>query len=195
MQETQTQPDEQNTQPTPVENAQLAEMLGGLQGQVMFMRQQLGYVTEVLGAQSSATTQTYQSIQAELKKFQTGAPQRAMAGVFNKFIRDLLSVMNSFDDLCGVDPAALPDDGARSWHQSMQVLRQKYESVLADWGCTPLEIRVMEDHFDPDVHESVPAPPDVALPDGLAEDVIVGVARRGWRFHDTILQYPQVMVR
>ena len=194
MSEPKNQAGQANTAEKIPEAGNLENLINDLQGQMTFLRQQILYTTDRMGSQVQSQIESNQALQLELKKFQTGAPQRAMASVFTKFIRDLLSVMNSLDELCAISIDTLSDDVSISWLKSIYALREKYEAILFDWGCVPIEIKIFEDLFDPEIHEAVNSQIN-NVPENVPEDSIIGITRRGWRFHGSIIQYPQVVVK
>ena len=180
-----------------------AEALKTLQdgvSQNAFLRQQVGQlfdaVRQLYGAVSAQCVQlrdTDNAVLGELQKLQTGTAQRAMAGVYAKLFRDLLKHMNQLDDLVvlggkdatgGIDP---------SWLLAVRVARDHFETILRDWGCTPVDVRVGEDEFNPEVHEAVPSAesPHAGSP---GRNVVVELRRRGWALSGNILQHPLVLV-
>ena len=179
-------------------SAQLAQAVQDGNNQTVFMRQQVGQlfnaVNQLYGAVSAQCTQLRDSDNAllqELQKLQTGGPQRAMAGIYAKLFRDLIKPMNELDSLVAVaekDEQTSSDD---SWLLSLRIVRDLFEEVLRDWGCSPIEIRIGQDEFNPEIHEAIAA-------DNAAErssnNKITAVQRRGWMFGDTLLQFPQVRV-
>ena len=180
--------------------AQFAQALTDLTGQNAFQRQQLGQVYTAVGqlyqAVSTQCQQLLQSdatLQQELQKFQTGGPQRAMAGVFTKLFRDLIKHINELDELIARGEAQAQDAAAQAWFDALRILRDRFETTLKDWGCAPISIQVGAQEFDPEQHEAVAAEPS-DVPDGAPEHVIVKVRRRGWTMNEQILQHPQVVV-
>lgn len=163
-------------------------------GQAAFLRQQVGQlhtaVTQLYGAVQAQCVQLRDSDQAllqELQRFQTGGPQRAMAGVYVKLFRDLLRHMNQLDDMVALasGPGALDP----AWSNALRVERDHLEKILKDWGCQPMNIRIGEDEFDPERHEA--APEEVGV--DSASHRIAAVRRRGWLLADTVLQHPLVV--
>ncbi len=72
-------------------------------------------------------------------------------------------------------------------------MQQGLEAVLADWGCAATPVDVGKEHFDPEHHEAVePQPGEV--PDGVKDEIIVKVRRRGWKLNGQVLRHPQVVV-
>lgn len=170
--------------------------LGMRQG---FMVQQLGQILAAVNQQQEDARVADQAFRQDITRLQRNASQRAMAAIFHKFFRDLLGIMNQLDDLIETGAAAEPDSDAASWNKSLRLLRGNAETILADWGCTPIEVDPHITEFDPDLHEAVPmgmASENSQLLAGepKPENTIIMVKRRGWRLHDHILQYPQVIV-
>jgi molecular chaperone GrpE (heat shock protein) len=178
--------------------AQLAQAVQDGNSQTMFLRQQVGQlhgaVSQLYDAVSAQCVQLQKSDAAlvqELQRLQTGGPQRAMAGVYAKLFRDLITLINELDSLVGVAEQGMKASGDDSWLMALRIVRDRFEKVLRDWGCTPIEVRVGEDEFNPEIHEAV-AP--AATTPSRNSNKIVGVHRRGWEFGGTLLQYPQVHV-
>lgn len=180
-----------------------AKLLQGFQdayGQNAFLRQQtsqlIDSVRQLYGAVSAQCVQlrdSDQAIQDELKRFQTGGPQRAMAGVFHKLVRDLLKHMNQLDDLTRLTETGDHSDSERPWMEAIRVARGNLESILGEWGCIPLPISVGRDAFDPEIHEAV-ASAASSLPPSSDGNRVAEVVRRGWLLSGTLVQHPQVIV-
>jgi molecular chaperone GrpE (heat shock protein) len=100
--------------------------------------------------------------------------------------------MNELDDLTAVAEAAKDAVPDNSWRNALRVMRDQFEKVLRDWGCVPVEIKVGQQEFDPEIHEAV-AQAD-SMQQSHNSNRITAVRRRGWTFGDTLLQYPQVIV-
>ena len=180
--------------------ARLEQVLQDVSGQSAMLRQQSGQMYEAVrqlyGAVSAQCVQLRDSDLAlldELQKFQTGGPQRAMAGVFYKLFRDLLKHMNQLDELVRQGDRGAQGEAERPWMAATRVARDGLESILRDWGCVPLAIKEGEDEFDPEVHEAVPdgGRAGVSSSDG---NRVVSVVRRGWQLSGVLLQHPQVIV-
>lgn len=179
-------------------SAQIAQAVQDGNSQTMFLRQQVsqlhGAVSQLYDAVSAQCVQLQKSDSAvlqELQKLQTGGPQRAMAGVYAKLFRDFVTGMNELDALVELADKNAKASGDDSWLMALRIVRDRFEKVLRDWGCTPVEIRIGQDEFNPEIHEAVAS---TAANAGRGSDKIVGVQRRGWSFGDTLLQYPQVHV-
>jgi molecular chaperone GrpE (heat shock protein) len=178
--------------------AQIVKAVQDGNSQTMFMRQQVGQlftaVSQLYDAVKAQCVQLRDSDAAvvhELQKFQTGGPQRVMAGVYAKLFRDLLKPMNELDDLVAVAANAKGAASGESWLHALQVTRDQFEKVLREWGCVPVEINIGQQEFDPEVHEAVvrtdPTPPSHS-------NCITAVRRRGWIFGTMLLQHPLVVV-
>lgn len=185
-------------QSDPEWQTQIAQAVQDGNSQTMFLRQQVsqlhGAVSQLYEAVSAQCVQLQKSDDAvlqEMQKLQTGGPQRAMAGVYAKLFRDFVTGMNELDALVELAEKNAKASGDDSWLMALRIVRDRFEKVLRDWGCAPVEIRVGQDEFDPEIHEAVAS---TAANAGRGSDKIVGVQRRGWRFGDTLLQYPQVHV-
>jgi molecular chaperone GrpE (heat shock protein) len=179
--------------------ARIAQAVQDGNSQTMFLRQQVGQLHEVVNqlygavrAQCLQLGESDAAIIKELQKFQTGGPQRAMAGVYAKLFRDLIKHMNELDHLVGLAEnagTAMPDD---SWVNALRIVRDQFERVLREWGCNPVETKPGQQEFDPEIHEAVASADAVQTSSG--ENRIIAVRRRGWAFGDTLLQHPQVIV-
>jgi len=183
--------------------SEIAQALTDLSSQNEFQRQQLAQlyaaVSQLYQAVSAQCQQLLQSdaalqqeLQKELQKFQTGGPQRAMAGVFAKLFRDLLKHINELDDLIARNETQA-QDVAPAWFDALRILRDSFEAILNDWGCAPVAIQLGVQEFDPEVHEAVAAEAG-DVPAGAPEHIIVKIRRRGWIMNEQILQHPQVVV-
>lgn len=137
-----------------------------------------------LRAQAVQSRASDMAVLQELQKLQSGGAQRAMAGVYNKLFRDLLKHMNELDELV----ATAMQSGDAAWANAIAIARDRFEAILRDWGCTPVDVRVGEEQFDPERHE--PA----AVAGQGAQMRIREVRRRGWRSGGDVLQLPLVVV-
>jgi molecular chaperone GrpE (heat shock protein) len=178
--------------------ARVAQAVQDGNSQTMFLRQQVSQlhnaVSQLYDAVSAQCVQLQKSDTAlvqELQRLQTGGPQRAMAGVYAKLFRDLIAIMNELDALVRVAEKGMKESGDDSWLTALRIVRDRFENVLRDWGCTPIDVRLGEDEFDPEIHEAVASPQGAP---GRSSNKVLGVQRRGWAFGDTLLQYPQVHV-
>jgi len=79
-----------------------------------------------------------------------------------------------------------------AWLESVRVIRGRFETMLRDWGCTPVAVAVGQDEFDPEIHEAVAAEPGTHQK-GVPEHVIIQVRRRGWMLHGQVLTLPLVV--
>ncbi|MEW6401483.1 MAG: nucleotide exchange factor GrpE [Chloroflexota bacterium] len=173
--------------------AQIRQQLSNVEGQNNFLVQQLLQFSSVFSQQSNAFLEGETALRNELKRFQTGGPQHAMSAVYSKLFRDLLKHMEHLDSLAELGAQEQRSPQEQSWVDAIIVMRGSLETILKDWGCTPIPIQVGKDVFDPEIHESVPAGSQ-DIPPGTSANTIVRVQRRGWRLHDVIIQYPQVLV-
>jgi molecular chaperone GrpE (heat shock protein) len=178
----------------------LNQALADLRGQSAFTRQQISQLHEAVRQLYDAVTfqcrqlqESDQALLQELQRFQTGGPQRAMAAVFHKLFRDLLRHVAHLDDLVALGGQGHRHAKERPWIEALGVTRNGFERVLQDWGCTPIDVRVGEEQFDPERHEAVAAEPG-EIPAGTPEQIVVRVRRRGWQLHGSVLQYPLVVV-
>ena len=169
-------------------------------GQGAFLRQQVSQLYEAVrqlydavGAQCRQLLESDQGVRQELQRFQTGGPQRAMAGVFHKLFRDLVRHVAELDELLALADGHPPAEAEMAWLGSVRILRDRFEMLLKDWGCTPIAVAVGQEEFDPEIHEAAPAEPRRSHA-GVRENVIVQVRRRGWTLHGQVLVLPQVVV-
>lgn len=168
--------------------SELAARVADLTGQNASLSHQVGDLYGAVRIQCQQLLQSDQLLQRELQSFQTGGPQRAMAAVFHKLFRDLVRQMTALDDL-----VALLNEEESAWSASLRVARDRFEALLVDWGCKPIEVRVGTEEFDPEVHEAAgPEPGEV--PEDAPENLVVKVRRRGWSLGGQVLQFPLVVV-
>ena len=116
-----------------------------------------------------------------------------MAAVYHKLLRDLVGYIGMLDEIVEGDADDREAEHADAWRDSFRIARDRFETILKDWGCAPIKVNEGVDEFDPELHESV-EPRDGDVPDGLPEQVVAKVRRRGWKVQDYVLQYPQVVV-
>ena len=138
-------------------------------------------------AQSVQSRASDLAVLQELQKLSTGGAQRAMAGVYNKLFRALLEHMNELDDLMASAADAEGNGKDAAWWNAIAIARDRFEAILRDWGCMPVEVRVGEEEFDPERHE-------VAAQTGGCTNTIRAVRRRGGRTATDVLQLPLVVV-
>ena len=143
-------------------------------------------------SQTNQLGQNHQDLKKELQKFQTGGPQRAMTAVYIKLFRDLITHLNHMDDLISSYEKSETINENKAWAESLLVLRRNLESILKEWGVTPIPIQVGKESFNPEFHEAVP-PMAGDIPESAPVNIIFKICRRGWALCDTILQYPQVV--
>ncbi|MGC9356355.1 MAG: nucleotide exchange factor GrpE [Anaerolineae bacterium] len=180
-------------------DAELLARLQSLEGKNDFVLQQIAYILQALNQQSIALQANQDILREELKRFQTGGPQRAMAAIFYRLFRDLLKVMNQLDELAALGSSGEHTDEEKPWLRSLEMLQGQMEFILIEWGCETMDIEVFVTQFDPDTHEAVPAEEEMPAqdPEGepIPEGTIVKVVQRGWTLQGAILQYPRVVVR
>ncbi len=133
-------------------------------------------------------------LRSELQKFQTGGPQRAMSTLYHKIFREFIGHLNHLDELVTAGGNETRSAAEQAWIDSIRLLRDQFESLLGEWGVRPMAIEVGVDQFDPEIHEAVTVIEPEELPEG-PENVVVKIRRRGWKIHDSILQFPQVLAR
>lgn len=170
----------------------IAETLNRLENQNTFMRQQLTLLSGQVQAQTTNLETVSASLERELQRFQTGAGKHAIAVIFHKFVGDLVGLVNQIDDLVNIAKSEKRSTSESAWIESIEVLQSHFQTILEKWGCVPLEIKIGEDEFDPELHEAVDDGKDI--PDSLESNIIVRITRRGWQLGSTIIQYPQVVV-
>jgi len=148
---------------------------------------------DAVSAQCRQLLASDQALQQELQRFQTGGPQRAMAGVFHKLFRDLVQHVSQMDALVTAGEAESHSETEAAWLNSLRLARDGFESILGQWGCSPIPVEVGKEEFNPEIHESVNADPGETV-ESAQENVIVKVRRRGWALHGYVLVPPQVVV-
>src|SRR5262249_15868484 len=133
-----------------------------------------------------------EALREEFRKLQTGGPQRAMAGVYARFFRDLLKVTNQLDELVRLGESGGRQESEKPWIDALRITRDSLEATLGEWGWTPIPVKPGDDEFNPEIHEAVVGD---AGPQGTSvSGRIVRVVRRGWALAGVILQHPQVIV-
>lgn len=176
----------------------LLEHFRNLEGQNNFLLQQVAYILQALGEQRAALQENQEVVRQEFKRFQTGGPQRAMAGIFYKLFRDLIGLMNQLDELVALGKTGDRTDEERAWVRSLEMLHGQLEFILTEWGCEPVDVELFVTPFDPAHHESVPAEGEVPTHDPEGEPIpkgrVVKVVQRGWTLQGAVLQYPRVVV-
>jgi len=161
----------------------LSGKIQSIEEQNNVLLQQITELSITVYGQSDQLNQTNQSMLKEFKKLQSGGPQRAMASLFHKLFKELIEHINHLDDLLEFSEEA----------KSIIVLRSHFETILEEWGLLPIKINEGRDEFDPEIHESIDNM-DVDIPEDAPDNTIIKVQRRGWSFHGTVLQCPQVVV-
>lgn len=176
------------------------QMLQDLTGLTTFMNQQLTQVRgavqqlyDAVGAQCRQLLESDTTLQGELQRFRTAGADQLMAGLLHKLFEDLIRQMNELDDMVALGASTERPDGEMAWVESIRIHRDQFETILMKWGCRPIDIEVGRDEFDPDFQEAAEAQPG-DIPEGMAENIIAKVRRRGWRFQDIPLQHPIVVV-
>ena len=180
--------------------AELSAQVNQLSGQSTQQQQQLTQLYEAVrqlydavSVQCRQLLQSDQNLQQELQRFQTGGPQRAMAAVFHKLFRDLLSHVVELDEMLAMAEGREMGEAEAAWLRAIRILRDRYEAMLKEWGATPIQVAVGSDEFDPEIHEAVTGDAGQHTPT-LPENVITRVRRRGWALHGQMLKPPLVEV-
>lgn len=174
--------------------ANMSQVLANLQSQNLFLSQQIAQLGAALTPQLASLSSGEQALLAELRRFQTGGPQHAMAAVFHKLFRELLVQMNQLDALVALaGQADQTADSDRRWIDAIGVLRGGLEATLSAWGCAAMPVEPGVTVFDPEIHEALPSDP-ADRPPGQPPGRVVSVRRRGWKLHGVIIQFPQVIV-
>jgi molecular chaperone GrpE (heat shock protein) len=156
--------------------------------QIARLEEAVHQLDTMVRAQSVQSRASDLAVLQELQKLSTGGAQRAMAGVYNKLLRALLGHMNELDDLVAAAHHEGNGNGKdAAWWNAIAIARDRFEAILRDWGCTPLDVRIGEEEFDPERHEP-------AAPAGGGTNTIREVRRRGWRSATDVLQLPLVVV-
>lgn len=173
---------------------QLGTQVASVQSQNLFLSQQITQMASTVSQQVDALSSGEEALHAELRRFQTGGPQHAMAAIFYKLFRDLLGHINQLDLLAQLGRQVTErNEAERRWIEAICVLQEGMEATLSAWGCAPIQIVEGISAFDPECHEAIPGGGD-ELPPGMPEGVIVRIQRRGWKLHGAIIQFPQVIV-
>jgi molecular chaperone GrpE (heat shock protein) len=173
--------------------AKLSQQFSNIEGQNAFVRHQIAQSAEITARQCSLLQESQAALQRELKHYQTGGLQRAMASIFYRLFRDLLKHMNQLDELAALGKDDEYGGNELIWITSIKALQAQFESILVDWDCNPVIVEALLDSFDPELHEAVVAEEE-EVPPFVPENTIVKVRQRGWQLHDIMLQYPQVVV-
>jgi molecular chaperone GrpE (heat shock protein) len=153
----------------------------------------VGQLYNAVSYQCNQLLQSDNNLVEELRKFQTGGPQRAMAGVYHKLMRDLVRYLASLDDLAALGEKGTRQPAEKAWIDAIRTARNSLEILVKDWGCEPIAVEPGKTKFDAQIHEAVPAEPG-ELSAGAAPHVVAKVRRRGWKLHESVLMYPQVVV-
>lgn len=164
----------------PTRETEIDPVAARLEGQLTFLRQQMVQLFTVL---ENRIEQHGTELRKELRRLQTGGPQQ--------LFRDLLEHMNQLDELVA---DAEPSEADDPWQQSFRVARDRYQTILGEWGLEPIAITVEKEPFNPEIHESVEDPGEGEIPPQLPPNTVARVCRRGWALHGHILQHPCVVV-
>jgi molecular chaperone GrpE (heat shock protein) len=180
----------------------LAELVGrirSLEAQQGYLAQQVAYLAQAVFDSGAGLRKSEALLQEELRRLQSGGPQRAMAAVVYRLFRDVLQVMNQLDTLVALGASGQRTHEEVPWLEALRVLHRQLSSVLGEWGCAPIAVEPMVTPYDPEYHEAVLAEGEVPECDAAGHPIpagtIVAVAQRGWQVQGTILQYPRVVVR
>ncbi len=184
-------------------NARQEELFNGMRG----LAQQNAVIGQQMGQVYSAVRQLYDAVSVqcnqllasdtallgELERLQTGGPQRAMAGLFHKLMRDLVDQVAHMDEVLEAANGQAADQAAQPWIEAIRIIRDGLEDCLGQWGCHAMPVEAGKELFDPGLHQAAEPLPDEALP-ACPPGVIAKVRRRGWKLNDYVLVYPQVLV-
>ena len=184
----------QGTAVAPPSDPLVLQILSELFNQQAQLQQHLNVLHHTVEQQGHGWQEGTALLRSELQKFQTGGPQRALAALYHKIFRDFIGHLNHLDALVASGREGARGTAEEAWITAIQLTRDQFESLLGNWGVQPMAIAVGVDLFDPEIHEAVTAIEPEVLPDG-PEHAIVKVRRRGWTMQDSILQFPQVLVR
>lgn len=169
--------------------ASLSTALERIENQNVFLQQQMSLVNESSKKHSDEVKNIGIALQSELKRFQTGAGKHAMSTIFFRFLRDLIQHANQIDELLQPVDGETVSELEAAWRDSIAALQGNLDTILAVWGCVPVDINVGTDLFDPNIHIAA----DVIEDEGES-DRIVEVLQRGWQINGQIIQQPQVIV-
>jgi len=171
----------------------LEQILDNLAKDSSLQMEQLLQLSQTVYQQNNLINESELRLLQELKRFHTSTPQRGMAVVFQKFFKDLVGLLNNFDDLVlGLNPDEVKSSD--SWFKSISLLQLNLETILKDWGLEEIPVKEGVDIFDPEIHEAVGVI-EGEIAEELAEDTIIKQVRRGWKLQTFIIQYPQVTVK
>jgi len=176
-----------------VQHKELQSSVKKLNDQYNVIFEQVMHFSESFYSQMSKNENYQNDLLSEIKKLQSNTSQRALSSLFYKFFKELIAHINHLDEmLFDFSEKTNVDENDRKWYQSIDILRKQFEGILTNWGCDCIVIIVGETEFDPEIHESVENE-NFKIPENIPEDRIVKVVQRGWKFLDTVLQYPKVI--
>lgn len=185
---------EQTSEPATSPPDLFAQRLAQLEQLGYYHLQQTVQLAADLNRHGQAWQSEGQAIHTELKRYRTSGPERAMSAIFYRLFGDLVGLMNDLDQLVELGQSDSLTEHERAWGESFGVVHRRLEGLLVEWGCRPLSPQLGGD-FDPEHHEAVAG--DTAgdtAGDEPPPGTIVRIERRGWTLHDSVLQYPQVVV-
>ncbi|AXK36924.1 nucleotide exchange factor GrpE [Streptomyces armeniacus] len=107
-----------------------------------------------------------------------------------RLLTALLGALDSFDRLLADGPPPADGEGVQAYHQSVGLVARQLDEAVRTGGLEPIGLR--GETADPATHQVIdvrePGPP------GTAEDEVLEVARRGYRYHGRVLRAAQVVV-
>jgi len=156
--------------------------------------EQLMQLSLIIYQQNKLISDSEGTLLNEFKNFHSTSPQKSMVVIFQKFFKDMVKLLTNFDDLLKGTGQGKDNEPANSWIKSVKLLQLNLETILKDWGLEEIKVREGEDIFNPENHEAVV---DTEETDSqhISDDTIIRVVKRGWRLHNFIIQYPQVIVK
>lgn len=103
-------------------------------------------------------------------------------------LRGFLDVLDNLERALQSTAAAVDTGGPDPFRDGVELIRQKFRSVLQDQGVTPIEALGL--HLDPLVHEAVGQLPR----EGSEPGTIIEVAQAGYRLGELVLRPARVII-
>lgn len=103
-------------------------------------------------------------------------------------LRGFLDILDNLERALQTSAAAADTGAPDAFRDGIELIRQKFRTVLQDQGVTPIEALGL--HLDPLVHEAVGQLPR----DGSEPGTIIEVAQAGYRLGDLVLRPARVII-